>query len=102
MDRSLLCFAKGRFGDWEAICLDLDIAVQGDSFEDVYASLNEAIELYVETVVELTEADQARLLDRPAPLGLRLRFLRFAIRALFHVKGRDSSSRIEFSVPLAA
>ena len=47
--RSLRCYAEGRDGDWEAICLDLDIAVQGSSFEEVFRSLQEAISLYLET-----------------------------------------------------
>ena len=33
--KSLRCYAEGRDGSWEAICLDLDIAVQGGSFEGV-------------------------------------------------------------------
>ena len=37
MDRMVRCYAKGHTGDWEAICLDLDIAVQGESFEDVFS-----------------------------------------------------------------
>ena len=27
--RILHCYASGRDGEWEGICLDLDIAVQG-------------------------------------------------------------------------
>jgi hypothetical protein len=27
--RNFLCFAQGREGDWEAICVDFDIAAQG-------------------------------------------------------------------------
>jgi predicted RNase H-like HicB family nuclease len=51
--RSLHCYAEGRNGDWEAICLDLDIAVQGGSFEEVFGSLREAISLYLESVADL-------------------------------------------------
>ncbi len=67
MARTLRCYAEGRDAAWEAICLDLDIAVQGVSSTEVLDSLNEAISLYMETVSELPEDERASLLDRPAP-----------------------------------
>ena len=71
--KSLRCYAEGRDGDWEAICLDLDIAVQGGSFEEVFSSLQEAISLYLETVTDLPPQEQRALLHRPAPFPVRLR-----------------------------
>ena len=65
----LHCYATGRDGDWEGICLDLDIAVQGSSFEEVARSLHDAVSLYLESVSSLPEEQQAHLLHRPAPLG---------------------------------
>jgi hypothetical protein len=59
---------------WEAICLDLDIAVQGRSFEEVSRLLQEAIELYLETVKNLPEAERAAFLSRPVPFWTRLGF----------------------------
>ena len=67
------CYAEGRDGDWEAICFDLDIAVQGGSFEEVFGSLQEAISLYFETVVELAADQPPTLLHRPVPLPVRLK-----------------------------
>ena len=99
--RTLHCYAEGRDGDWEAICLDLDIAVQGPSFEDVSASLREAITLYLEAVGDLEPQERRALLDRSAPLRVRLRFLGHAVRGLL---GRDDdhSERHQFTMPLAA
>jgi hypothetical protein len=65
--RTLHCYASGRDGDWEAICLDLDIAVQGSSFDDVRRSLHEAVSLYLESVATLPEDQQGHLLHRTAP-----------------------------------
>jgi hypothetical protein len=68
---NLVCFAKGRPGDWEAICLTFDIAVQGASEDEVQHSLREAIVLFLQSVRE--EADPAvrrKLLKRRAPLGV--------------------------------
>lgn len=70
--RILYCYASGHDDAWEAICLDLDIAVQGKSFEDVSTLLQEAIALYVQTVSELPEAERAGLLQRSVPFSTRL------------------------------
>jgi hypothetical protein len=68
--RTLHCYASGRDGDWEAICLDLDIAVQGCSFDEVAGSLREAVALYFETITSLPKEQQGHLLHRSAPLGI--------------------------------
>lgn len=72
--RVLYCYATGREGAWVAICLDLDIAVQGSSFEEASTLLQEAIALYLQTVSELPEAERAALLSRPVPFWTRLGF----------------------------
>lgn len=72
--RVLYCYASGREGAWEALCLDLDIAVQGSSFEEASALLQEAIALYLQTVSELPEAERAAFLSRPVPFWTRLGF----------------------------
>ena len=101
MARTLHCYAEGQDGDWEAICLDLDIAVQGRSFEEVFGSLREAISLYLDTLSELGPDERRALLHRPAPLSVRLKFLVHAIRGLF--AGNDGNrERHQFTVPLAA
>ena len=67
------CFAWGSENGWEAICIDLDIAVQGKSFDAVYHSLNDAVLDYVETVMQLPMKDRERLLNRRAPFWTRAR-----------------------------
>ena len=52
MRRVLRCYAEGRDGAWEAICLDLDIAVQENSFEGAFHALNEAIALHLDRNIE--------------------------------------------------
>ena len=94
------CYAEGRDGDWEAICLDLDIAVQGRSFEEVFGSLQEAISLYFETVAELPADQRPGFLDRPVPLPVRLKFLTRVVRGLF--SGGDDIQRHQFTMPVAA
>lgn len=98
------CYAEGRPGDWEAICLDLDIAVQGESLPEVFDSLEKAVTLYIEEVLKLPEAEQARLLRRKAPLSCRLRFLWYAFLTAVRSRRRDGSgpTRAEFTVAAAA
>lgn len=74
MTRTLHCYASGREGQWEGICLDLDIAVQGGSFEEVRESLAKAITMHLERVSELPVEERTELLYRPVPLLVRLRY----------------------------
>ena len=99
--RSLRCYAEGRDGDWEAICLDLDIAVQGSSFEEVFSSLQQAISLYLESVTNLPPQERGALLHRPAPLPVRFKFLTHALRGLFADSDGDRQ-RYQFTMPVAA
>ena len=99
--RSLRCYAEGCDGDWEAICLDLDVAVQGGSFEEVFASLQEAISLYLESVTDLPPEERRDLLHRPAPFPVRFKFLAHALRGLL-ADSDDHRQRHQFTMPLAA
>ncbi len=101
MPRVLRCYAEGRDGEWEAICLDLDIAVQGESFEEVFRSLGDAISLYIESIANLPEAERSAFLDRPAPFSVRLRFLAQALRSMLRDHG-DNDYWHQFTMPCAA
>ncbi len=99
--RVLHGYAEGRDGEWEAICLDLDIAVQGTSFEEVFRSLNDAVSLYLESVGDLPEGERTDLLDRPAPLSVRFRFLVHVVRSLLGER-TETGYRHHFTMPCAA
>lgn len=96
------CYAEGTARCWEAICLDLDIAVQGQSFEEVYRLLGEAIEQYVAYVNDLPEAERERMMSRKAPLADRLRFLWHVARTTLRGDGSGDKQRHEFTKPLMA
>jgi|SRR6516164_115898 hypothetical protein len=98
-ERVLRCYAVSREArSWEAICLDLDIAVQGDSFADVSRKLGEAIRSYVEYVVTLPEEDRERLMHRRAPWHIRFKFVSGTILTmLFHRP--DGGGRQSFGLP---
>lgn len=67
MHKSLKCFAHGGWGSWEAICVDLDIAVQGRSLEEVKGTLREAIAGYVHDAAQEAPEVRDRLLKRRVP-----------------------------------
>ena len=75
MRKLLRCYAERHHGQWEAFCLDFDIAVQGSSFEEVYHDLNVAVTDYVERVSGLPTDDRDRMLHRWAPFWSRIAML---------------------------
>jgi predicted RNase H-like HicB family nuclease len=97
MNKLLRCYAEGRDGEWEAICLEFDIAVQGETFEQVFHDLKEAIHLYVESVLELPVVDQKRLLHRPAPMSLRIKYLWHTLRSTFKSDDDNPKMRADFT-----
>ena len=92
--RLLRCYAENEGSGWEAICLDVDVAVQAATFDEAVRELREAVAVYFETVKELPEQDRERLLNRRAPLSLRVKFFLRALRALFW---DDNAERAEFT-----
>ncbi len=71
--RELTCYAWGRPGDWEALCVDYDIPAQGTSLKEVRRELADAVETYLDYVADLPENEQAMFLNRKAPAVLRIR-----------------------------
>lgn len=67
----LKCCAYGSGASWEAICVDLNIAVCGSSQPEVRASLRTAVDLYLETVATLPAAEKDGFLSRRAPWHTR-------------------------------
>lgn len=98
----LRCYAEGRPGAWEAICLDFDVAVQGPSFEAVDKDLREAIGLYLEEIADYPAKDRARLLNRKAPLLMRLKYLWCMIRSGNDGDNNTPKERHEFTFPASA
>lgn len=97
--RTLLCYAHGHEGQWQGICLDLDIAVQGRSLEDVKQRLERSIQSYVESAGREDAGTRERLLRRRAPLWVRLRALTHFIVATLRHRNGDRESRAGFTLP---
>ncbi len=68
-----------REGDlYLAFCIDLSLAVQGDSAEEVRAKLHDQIHDYLDHIEQVyREGDiegAKQLFNRPAPLSIRMRY----------------------------
>ena len=73
MRNAAVCYAWSSTDGWEAICVDFDVAAQADSLEEVRNGLFDAIDTLLSYAEELPESEKSRLLNRKAPLGLRLK-----------------------------
>ena len=68
---TLRCYAYSSGGRWHGICTDLDIAVDGGSYQEIESSLGICIKMYLESISELPAGERRRLLARRAPWHLR-------------------------------
>ena len=66
--RKLTCYAWGKPGDWEALCVDLDIATQGASFEEVRDRLQLMVEDFLDYAAELPEPNRKISAEPPGAL----------------------------------
>ncbi len=64
MNKKLILTAviKKELNAYASWCPELDVASQGDNIEDAKKNLKEAVELYVETMIE--EGNLSELLDK--------------------------------------
>lgn len=92
MNKAIWCYAEGQQGNWEAICLDFDLSVQGESFDAVYRDLHESILMYLDYIEGLPKDEQAQFLNRRVPLGLRLKFISNLFLSTFKRNGKDRAS----------
>jgi len=97
--RSVQCFAHGRNGVWEGVCIDLDIAVQGVSFDAVKAGLDRAVATYIEDARREDAPTARRLLSRRAPLSVRLRLAAGYLAHIVLARGGDRDFRAGFDLP---
>lgn len=72
MKIALECIARGAGNQWEAVCLDFDLAVQGRSLEEVTRLLRETIDTYIDDALAQPEHVRSAMLGRRAPFSVRL------------------------------
>ncbi len=67
----LSCYAENKTNQWHAVCLDLNLAAQGDTFEEVEMKLREMISEYVFDALVGEDREHADyFMNRKAPASL--------------------------------
>jgi len=98
----LTCIARGYDGRWEAFCLDFDLAVQGRTFLEVKKGLEGVVTDYVRAAMAEREPARSRLLNRRAPLLVRVVWgFRFLV-ATISGKNKSNGSTVGFAVSCPA
>lgn len=100
--RPYFAYAHGKAGDWEGLCLDLDIAVQGTSFEEVRDLLIEAVSTYAEDARKESPRDARHLLSRRAPLATRVKYIALFLAHLASTASSNAELRAGFDLPCPA
>ena len=92
----LRCFAESVEGSWHAICVDLDIAAQGDSLNEVKQTLDSMVETYIEAAIGAPPDERIAMLSRKAPFHVRFAYAaNFFLSNLFaNRNGHDKMSFI--------
>jgi len=73
----LKCLAEEKAEYWQAFCLDLNLAVQGDSFDEVKKKLEHMIASYVyDALVGEDKEFVSQLIPRRAPISVWFKYYR--------------------------
>jgi hypothetical protein len=92
----LRCYIEGSEQNWRGLCVDLDIAAQGESLHEVHTMLDGMIRTYLQSAVTYPPRDRDRFLNRKAPLLVRLKIgMSFFVASLFaNRSGNDKMTLI--------
>jgi len=79
--RKVRCYAERIGPQWQAFCVDLNLAVQADTLPEVKAKLGAMMHSYIKLAKEQNDPQHQRdMLYRAAPLSIQLRY--------WYVRGR--------------
>ncbi|MBW2167487.1 MAG: hypothetical protein JRG74_15810 [Deltaproteobacteria bacterium] len=77
---TLRCYAEKKDDIWQAFCIDLNLAVQGETQDEVRAKLHQQIVSYLHDALEGDDKKYAaQLLNRKAPIGFRVKYTLYRI-----------------------
>ena len=72
---TLRCYGYRKHGVWLGVCIDLNLAIQAKSSEELKSKMKEVIDSYFESVIDTNDyASITALLSRGAPFSDRLRY----------------------------
>jgi hypothetical protein len=85
IDLKLRCYAEQEENTtWFAICIDLNLAAQADTFEEVRAKLHTMVRDYVMEALTVDAQHIEDLIPRKAPWPFLLRYYRLTLLERFH------------------
>jgi len=97
----LRCYAERVDNQWQAFCLDLTLAAQGDSFEQARGKLRAMIVEYVTDAIVGEDREFAdQLLSRKAPLGEWAKYYGMAMLTRLHAARSNLWRLFHESLPL--
>ena len=93
-DLILRCYGE-RNGDlWQTFCIDLNLATQGESFQEARDKLHDQIASYMQEALAGEDREYAdQLLSRKSPLEFRLRYHFYSLLCYFDT-ARESICQI--------
>lgn len=81
------CYAKRIDGQWVAVCIDLCLAAQADTYQEAKAKLEAQIQEYVYEALTIDREHAQDLLNRKAPLANRIEYLLIRLAEWFRNRG---------------
>ena len=91
----LRCYVEPSGGQWQAFCVDLDLAAQAESFAEAKEKLDRIINYYVYDALEGEDKAHAEsLLCRKAPLRHRMKYRLYAFRDKQRRRAQQSGSAL--------
>lgn len=95
----LRCLADRRDGQWQAFCLEFDLAAQAETFEEATRKLEAQIAEYVfDALAGEDSAHADQLFSRSAPLHLWARYYWYGL--LKRLNLQDGFRRFKETLPL--
>jgi predicted RNase H-like HicB family nuclease len=100
-DLILRCFAERAEGQWQAVCVDLCLAAQGDTLQEAREKLHAMIAEYVyDALAGEDRAFADQLLVRRAPLSILARYHWLGLLARFGALRESVRTLFTESLPL--
>jgi hypothetical protein len=94
-DLKLRCYAEQEENNtWFAICIDLNLAAQADTFEEVRAELHKMVRDYVMEALTVDAQHIEDLIPRHAPWPFLLRYYWLSLLERFHKATRETATRL--------
>jgi hypothetical protein len=98
----LRCYAEEKRGYWQAFCLDLGLAAQGESESEACGKLNAMIREYLHDALAGEDREYAEyFLTRKAPFTQWMKYYLYFIMQALHIKFGTDRILFKKLVPLA-